>query len=218
VVKKRIFLLIFFLCLLGNYWLWHTLQTSLFLGLLGVFLSIIIFELKDNLTKRLVVSLVSLVFIVLFFLQANPNFIFDFNDLEIYTINQRRSYYPAPLGQLFENKPVYFFSKWEKNVFESLDLNNYFFAGHPRERLGVSEFKKFPFIYLPILLIGFFQTIKKRHTFIFLYPIGSIFIISVFEVAGDSLFILFPWFVVVLSEGFNTSLNFLASRLDYVKI
>jgi hypothetical protein len=218
--KQRVIWLSFGLAFLGNYWLWRMVNSYFILGLVGDLLAFLIFKFENdfNQKKRLIICLISLVFIGLFYFQEKPQFIFKLNDLEIYTINERRSYYPNNfLGRLLENKPVYIFSKWQKNIFESLDINNYFFASHPRERLGVFEYKKLPPIYLPVFLLGLFQLIKRKYFFIIWYSIGNVFAISAFKQVGESVFILFPWFVFVLSDGFETMFTFLITRLNYVK-
>ena len=212
------FLLKFLLSSLCNYWIWHTFHNNLFFCLWGIFLSLFILKFNGSTTAGLLVVLISIFFVAIFFLQTSPKLIFDLSDLEIYTINERRSYYSRRfIGQFLENKPLYIFSKWQKNVFESLDINNYFFASHPRERLGISEYKKFPFIYLPVFLFGLFQIIKKKHAFLFLYPVGSILFIPIFKEIGESLFILFPWFVFILFEGFGGLFTFLITYLNNVK-
>lgn len=53
--------------------------------------------------------------------------------LAVNQINTRRSYYPKPLGEVFENKIWYHLSKLEDLGFKLLDPNFYLFASHPRE-------------------------------------------------------------------------------------
>lgn len=93
--------------------------------------------------------------------------LFNLSEEEIFRINERRSYYPLNLGKLFQNKLTESVYKFENNVFQNLDLNLYFFATHPRERLGINEFEKYYSITLPLFLIGFFIAIFKRKLFIY---------------------------------------------------
>jgi hypothetical protein len=56
------------------------------------------------------------------------------------------------------------FSRIEKNFSQVVDPNLYFFANHPRERVGIKEFEKFPYIFIPFFLVGIFSLIKNRST------------------------------------------------------
>lgn len=86
--------------------------------------------------------------------------LWQYNPEEIFLLNQRRSFYPI-YGRLFQNKFIFSLNKIERNLFYNLDPNLYFFAAHPRERLKVNEFEKFPAIFLPFFLVGFFVFFKK---------------------------------------------------------
>jgi hypothetical protein len=95
---------------------------------------------------------------------------------------------------LEERKEVIIFYRLEKNFFETIDPNLYFFSNHPRERIGVSEFEKFAYIVLPIFLYGLYLVIKKKRYFLLAYLFISLGIISV--IGHDSLlgpFLLFPF-------------------------
>ncbi len=77
---------------------------------------------------------------------------------QLFIINTRRSFYPEVfLGRLFENKVVFYLNQLQQNFFESLDISRYFFASHPRERVGVHEFAIFPFWLLPFFIWGLFE-------------------------------------------------------------
>lgn len=81
---------------------------------------------------------------------------------EIHYLNQRFSYYPFSLGRVFQNKGVLFLHKLSTNIFESIDLNFYFFASHPRERVGVHESSRYSAILLPFFIIGLFGFLKAK--------------------------------------------------------
>jgi len=113
---------------------------------------------------------------ILILLLANPFFmdlrqgfnldgfrtIFRLSSQDIQEINTRRSYYPnQTLGKIFENKPGFFLNRYKENFFQGLDLNYYFFANHPRERVGLQEKEKIYWIWLPVFFIGFFWSLKK---------------------------------------------------------
>lgn len=59
-----------------------------------------------------------------------------FTSLDLYYLNQRRSFYPHPLlGKIFENKLVIILNKVQDPIFRVLDLNRYLFSSHPRENV-----------------------------------------------------------------------------------
>lgn len=57
-------------------------------------------------------------------------------------------------SRLYFNKATNIIKKFEVNFFETVDLNNYFFANHPLERVGVKETEKFYSWLLPFFIIG----------------------------------------------------------------
>jgi hypothetical protein len=74
------------------------------------------------------------------------------------------------LSPYFLNWPVDVVNKRLSVVMENLDIGNYFFAGHPRERVGLEEHQKFFFFQLLLLLIGFTSpNLKKYKKFLILY-------------------------------------------------
>ena len=98
------------------------------------------------------------------------------------------------------------------NFFELLDLNLYFLGNHPRERVGMQEFEKFPYIFIPIFLFGLFSLIKgcsqkisqNNKSIIILalclcLPIGLISLIGHKNPIGP--FALFPFFAISIGSG-----------------
>lgn len=65
---------------------------------------------------------------------------------------------------LFINWPTLFIQERLGIVMESLDIGNYFFSGHPRERVGVSEKQKFFLFQFILLLLGIFSKEVKSYT------------------------------------------------------
>lgn len=119
-------------------------------------------------------------FVVTLILEVSNFKLIDFsltND-EIRTRDERLSVYPADklqIGYYLEQKrEVIVARKIINNVIAEFDLNRYFFAGHPRERIGVDEYEKFPYILLPPFLVGVYEAVRKRK-YIF-----SLFIIPIF--------------------------------------
>lgn len=57
-------------------------------------------------------------------------------------------------SRLYSNKATAVLKNLEINFFESGDINNYFFATHPLERIGVKENEKFYSGLLPLFVLG----------------------------------------------------------------
>lgn len=79
--------------------------------------------------------------------------------------------YPnIPLARTFQNKPKLYLSKVTNNFFNLIDLNNYFFAGHPAPKIiQTQELYKFCWPLIPLLLIGIyhFKNIENRNFILF---------------------------------------------------
>ena len=50
----------------------------------------------------------------------------------------------------------------QRNFFESIDPNIYFFGGHPRARVWANDFEKFPFILIFPFLIGMYLVVRRK--------------------------------------------------------
>jgi len=123
------------------------------------------------------------------------------------------SYPPLPvtklpywLEQREETLTVY---KLQKNLTNFFDINYYFFGSYPREQQTPGEFVKFPFVYLPLALIGSFVAIKGKHgRKVIIYIVVSAFLVSVI---GDKnhkgLYINFPLLAVATTIGLKKTLN-----------
>ena len=107
-----------------------------------------------------------------------------------------------PAANWLENRPetvsIY---NIQNNLGEVLDPNLYFFANHPRERFQVIEFEKFPYIFLPVFILGVLL-IKKVHTKSVLLALSPLVLLSFI---GDNNaigpFSLFPFFTMTIALG-----------------
>jgi hypothetical protein len=103
---------------------------------------------------------------------------FTLTNDEIRVRDERLSMYPPEQLKagyyLDQRQEVVASRKIINNVLSEFDLNRYFFAGHPRERVGVREYEKFPYIFLPIFLTGVYAAIRDKK-----YILG-LFIVPVF--------------------------------------
>lgn len=205
--------LLFCLILFGNYWIWRALSLNFLLFLLLVTSSV--------LTLRFIKakgSLLAFLFfvVVLIFSQwktTTPTSLTILSNDDIRLKDQRLKEYPPvfikvgkkaiwiPAGHWFEQRQeAIAASRLTTNLSEVLDPNLYFFANHPRERVGVIEFDKFPYIIFPFFLVGIFKTVElKRSNIFYTIFILTIFLLSLFGNKNPlGPFMLFP-FIVNLS-------------------
>lgn len=66
------------------------------------------------------------------------------------------------LSTPFSNKFIESYRKRESLLFQNLDFGNYFFAGHPRQRVGIKEIPKFYISMLPLILLGIIKLQSQR--------------------------------------------------------
>lgn len=76
--------------------------------------------------------------------------------------------------RIFVNKLVVSYKYREGLVFENLDFGNYFFVGHPRERVGVYETLKVYLFFLPLIVIGLMKTELRLRLFMLSVASASI--------------------------------------------
>lgn len=90
----------------------------------------------------------------------------------------------------------------QRNFFETIDPNVYFFGGHPRERVWANDFEKFPYILIIPFLMGGYSLIKQKKWLAYLSLFIGVVLLSLLG-HKNSLgpFILFPSFVVTISSG-----------------
>lgn len=102
--------------------------------------------------------------------------------------------------KLFSNWPVVFIRRRLVIVMENLDIGNYFFAGHPRARIGVEERQKFFLFQFLLFLIGFLnQKIKKYARFLLSYSLIILLADLIFKWRGYDETILFstPFLILI---------------------
>lgn len=174
-----------------NFWFWRIFQFNIFLAILSLVNSILLFNLISNESLnpkiKYMLLLISLTLIQAFVIRSDINFrIEDIKPVEILQRHQREFYLAQDLGKLFLNKislnyyhsSDLFFYKLQRNFFYNLDPNLYFFGNHPRER-GHFEFEKYSPIFLPFFIIGLISLLKKGKDLSLIY-IALILTISLF--------------------------------------
>jgi len=213
-VFKKLLLLGF--VLISSLWIWKIFNFNFLLGSVVVLTSIFLW-LGLLTSKNSYYYLYVLFFIPLVFFQWKTSFktpITYLNENEKLIQRIRLNAYPPfslkiggktiwiPIAHWLEQrKEAILFYKLEENFSEVVDPNLYFFANHPRERVGVVEFEKFPYILLPTFLLGIFS-IKKRNLKYILLGLSPIILISFIGNSNPiGPFALFPFFATVISLG-----------------
>lgn len=196
--------------LVFNLWVWRLLGENFLVAcvvLTNTFLLYILF-LKGTPLRRSVWFIVS--FVALLFLQITTSEKVSLTKLtadEQRIVDLRIREYPIykwPIGYWLEKRPEQIaLSRIQKNIFENLDLNLYFFANHPRQRIGVKEFEKFPYIFLPFFLYGLFSLIKvQQNRWVFLVFLIPLFLAGLIGNKNSlGIFPLFPLFTVSIATG-----------------
>jgi len=110
----------------------------------------------------------------------------------------RLSAYPPtrlPVAYWLEAKPVSVaVTRLQSNFFEAMDINLYFFASHPSERVGVKEFEKFPYILLPAFIIGAIAQFNRKKAVLAIAFLVPVFFVTRYGIdANGSAFALFPF-------------------------
>lgn len=210
---KYIFLLVVF----GNLWIWKIFDFDLGLGILLVLSTWSLFLLAEKGGRKLIVStsfLIGLLLISQLRLTDKISFTDLTNDEQRVQTMRLREYPPVyirigsktlwlPVAHWFEErKETLVFFGVLKNISEILDPNYYFFAKHPRERIG-GEFEKFPYILLPAFVVGTLVLVEKRKLTFFI--LSLIIPLTVFAVAGAGsalgAFLLFPFVSIAMTFG-----------------
>lgn len=211
----------FILVLLGNLWLWRIFSFNLGLGVLLLAATIFLYSSLINKNKYFNLSLI--LFLTLIFFQWKTTLVQDLthfdNDGQRVQDMRLREYPPisfkvgekivwVPVAWWFEGRSeVVATFRIVDNFFEIIDPSLYFFANHPRERIGIQEFEKFPYIFLPFFVYGLILLFKKeKKSFWFIYffiPVALISFVGHKNLVGP--FSLFPFLAVSIAKGISES-------------
>lgn len=207
------------LVIILNSWWWVIIKRNFGVGLLVFALSLVVFTYFWQIKSRKLFLLLLTLTTVLFFIAVREAFdesIFRLSALDIQQINKRHEFYASGLGKIYTNRfsltyfkeynlPLY---KLQRNFFANLDPNLYFFASHPRERLGIEEFKKYSLIFLPFFLIGILYCIYVKLSKILIYFVAISLLSSIVSPKynlGPILF--FPFINLTITIGILLSLK-----------
>lgn len=127
----------------------------------------------------------------------------EIDQINYYRDTYKGNYWSETLGKISLNKAEKVWGHLGSNFFTYLDLNYYFFANHPRERVGVVEIQRLYFWSLPIFLIGLWSLVKKNLFRIWFGSfLGLVGLISLFGLQGVWVeILLLPMMAVVLTLG-----------------
>lgn len=224
--------LVIILILLGNFWIWRIFQLNF---LVFIVLIISTYLLYLSLVKRIsykVRAFLLVTILILFYLQwqttAAKSLILLDNDeqrvqqerLKFYNSVGTESshyiriiFYRLDLRNFLEGDFNTISTRLQRNFFESIDPNIYFFAGHPRERVWAEDFEKFPFVLVAPFLIGFYKFIKDKKKIIFWYTAFSLILLSIIGHKNNlGPFIFFPMIAVSIFYGVIKICGILKSR------
>lgn len=199
--------IIFGVATFSNFWIFRILNNDKVLAVLLIATSFGLFLFYHIRSKRYFVQALILSILVLFF-QYQTTEVTTLSKLDVYeyqTQQKRLNEYPplnVPLAHYLEQrKEAVSFYKIVKNFFEAVDLNVYFFGSYPRPRIAVSEFEKFPYIFLPFFLLGLKIIISKRKVFLILIASSLLIVCLIGYKNNLGLFSIFPIFCLLIYLG-----------------
>lgn len=205
------FVVVFF----GNYWIWKIVAEYPLLAFLLLLSSVSLFIVLRKQLRLFVlifqIAFVSILFIQWFTTDKIP--LTYLNNHDQYIQQMRLKQYPPvkfsvldktiwiPMAHWFEGRTESIaFHRLSNNLSWAIDINLYFFANHPRQRVGIKEFEKFPFLVLPLFIYGVFSALKVRKKLMFLSILPPIILISfIGHRNGLGPFSLFPVFVASIA-------------------
>ena len=204
---KKVFPLLF--VLVFNLWLLKVFTFSPPIAVVVILASLFIFlSIKTNKRKYFYLSMVLVLLLVtLQHKTSSINSLVFLNENEEIHQRQRMRGYPPGLYRFanwFEQrKEALVYYKMEENFSEVADPNLYFFANHPRERIGVVEYEKFPYILLPFFVLGLLWTKKSGLKTLLLStsPVILLSLIGNSNPAGP--FSLFPFLATHIAIGLD---------------
>ena len=201
----------------ANAWIWRIFKFNVPLFILLIFLTIILNYLKfQKITRKLLIVFVILLGIVTFFQwkTTTPQSLTLLDNDEQRIQQERLMFYKpslhytrvifarAKVKEFLEGDINTAFSRLQRNFFETIDPNVYFFGGHPRERVWAFDFEKFPFILLVPFAIGLYFEILKKRILTYVYLFISVILLTFIGHRNNlGPFILFPLFCTFIYLG-----------------
>ncbi len=205
--------------LLANLWIWKIFSLSLILGLLTLLSAGLLYMAVNNRSNRKIATRFVITFVLLIFFQwrtTQPTSLTLLDNDQQRIQQMRLNEYPPisidlsgkkiwiPIAHWFEGrKETIAIFRIQKNFSEAVDPMLYFSANHPRERVGITEFEKFPYILFPFFVIGLYTLSKKMNDKNLLLSIFTPLVLIAIMGSKNPFgpFALFPFLSVVISSG-----------------
>lgn len=192
--------------ILSNFWIWKIFAANFYIALLIILATITLYF-----SSRLFYLLL-IVLLIIQIIGTNKTLPWKINVYEYQMQQQRLREYPPitwlPIAHWLEQRPeTVTFYRVKENLFEVLDINHYFFSGHPRPSLINQEFTKLPYILLPLFIIGLF-TLKKYDRKIIAAFIAPVFLVSIIGVNNSlGIFSFMPFLSLAIANGLTKCLQ-----------
>lgn len=202
---------LFILILFGNIWILKILEANLGLFILVILESLLVHLFLFRKKLFLLYVLSTLFFVLLLsnqWLTTNPQSLVELDNDEQRIKSQRLLFYnPSShymrllfyklnLKELLEGDINTATTRLQRNFFETIDLNVYFFGGFPRNRVWANDFEKFPYILIFPFLIGMYLFLKNSKLLTLTILLPSLVLLSLIGHQNRlGPFILFPIFV-----------------------
>lgn len=214
------FILLIFV-LIFNLWIWKISSSNILLALI-IFITSILLYLYYFTKEVKILAVFVLFFLTVLIYQITLSDSYDLvyldNDEQRIQSQRFKEYPPVHLQILnrhiwikaenfFEKRKEFLaYTRFTQNFIDNLDINRYFFGGYPRQKPVRIDFEKFPVIFLPFFIIGFFISFKKKNLWIFLLIFLTV---SLSAYLGNKnrlgLFAAFPFFVLLIVLGLQST-------------
>ncbi|OGM18898.1 hypothetical protein A2685_02110 [Candidatus Woesebacteria bacterium RIFCSPHIGHO2_01_FULL_37_10] len=193
--------------LIFNLWLIKIFRYNVFIGITVILGSIFVYlSIQAGIKKYFYISALFISVLMIFqYKTSSINSLVFLNENEKIEQQQRMRGYPKSLYRfanwLEQRKEAIIFYKIEDNFSEVVDPNLYFFANHPRERIGVVEYEKLPYVLLPFFVMGILFVKKSGHNILLLSvsPLIPLSLIGNSNPIGP--FSLFPFLAAYVAIG-----------------
>ena len=200
-IPPLLFVLIF------NLWLIKIFTYSMVIGITVILASVFIYlSIYEGKKRYYYISALFISILLIFqYKTSSINPLTFLNEIEKIEQQERMRGYPRHFYRfanwLEQRKEALIFYKLQENFFEVMDPNLYFFANHPRERVGIVEYEKFPYIFLPFLVIGLLS-FKKSGLITLLLSVSPLMLLSLIGNSNPvGAFSLFPALAAFIAVG-----------------
>lgn len=209
--------------LFGNVWIWRIFKQNFFIFLLLIIFTILLYvAIRQRITLiKTILFFILLITIIVFQYKTTTRQSLSILDNDEQRVQQIRLqayvydpdlikiiFFRFKLRDFYEGSLNIVITRLQRNFFETIDLNIYFFGGHPRGRVWSNDFEKFSFILLPLFLIGLL-TYRIKQKLLSTIIITCIFVLTLIGHKNNlGPFLLLPFLVLYISFGAYTILNY----------